>query len=161
MDWGQAMMLHMNLDACTGCGVCVVACPAGAMGLVAGKAVINTEHCTACEMCIEVCPSGAITVVTPPTQAALATVPQAPATGLPSQKRDAAPGGLALWTGIALALIEHRIVPRLVDAFIVALEQWQSRPKPSPAATPWQDILQGKVGRGPTYRHRRRGNHNG
>jgi len=129
------MMLHMNLDACTGCGVCVEMCPAGAMCLVAGKAVINTELCTACKACIEVCPTGAITVVTPPTQAALATVPQAPATTLPSQKRDAAPGGLALWTGIALALVEHRIVPRLADALIAALEQWQSRPKPSQATT--------------------------
>jgi NAD-dependent dihydropyrimidine dehydrogenase PreA subunit len=153
------MMLHMNLDACTGCGVCVEMCPAGAMCLVAGKAVINTEFCTVCQACIEVCPTGAIMVVTPPAQAALTAVPRPPAAALPSQKQEAAPGGIALWTGIALALVEHRIVPRLADAFIVALEQWQSHPKPSGATTAWRDVLQGKVGRGPTYRHRWRGNH--
>jgi hypothetical protein len=95
-------------------------------------------------------------VVTPPAQAARSS-----AGALPSQKQKAAPGGLALWTSIALALVEHRIVPRLADAFIVALEQWLSRPKPSPTTTSWQDVLQGKGGREPTYRHRRRGNHNG
>jgi len=153
------MMLHLNLDTCTGCGVCVEACPAGALSLVAGKAVINAELCTACKACIEVCPTGAITIVEPPARAVLATVPQAPATVLPSQKRDVAPGGLALWTGIALALVEHRIVPRLTDALIAALEHWQSRPKPSQATTAWRDVIEGKVGRGPTYRHRRRGNH--
>jgi NAD-dependent dihydropyrimidine dehydrogenase PreA subunit len=151
------MMLHMNLDACTGCGVCVVACPVGALTLVAGKAVINTELCIACKACIEVCPTGAIAVVTPPMQAALATT-QAPATARSPQKKDTAPGGLVLWTGIALALVEHRIVPRLADAFNVALEQWLSRPKTAPTTTSWQSVLQGKVGRGPTYRHRRRGN---
>jgi len=152
------MMLYMNLDACTGCGVCVEMCPAGAMCLVASKAVINTELCTVCQACIGVCPTGAIMVVTSPAQAALTAVPRPPAAALPSQKQEAAPGGIALWTGIALALVEHRIVPRLADAFIVALEQWLSRPKPAPTTTSWQNALQGKVGRGPTYRHRRRGN---
>jgi NAD-dependent dihydropyrimidine dehydrogenase PreA subunit len=153
------MMLHMNLNACTGCGVCIGACPAGAMGLVAGKAVINTELCTVCQTCIEVCPTGAIMVVTPPAQAALTAVPRPPAVAQPSQKPEAAPGGIALWTGIALALVEHRIVPRLAEVFIVALERWLSRPKPAPTTTSWQNALQGKVGRGPTYRHRKRGNH--
>ena len=152
------MMLYMNLDACTGCGVCVEMCPAGAMCLVASKAVINTELCTVCQACIGVCPTGAIMVVTSPAQAALTAVPRPPAAALPSQKQEAAPGGIALWTGIALAQVEHRIVPRLADAFIVALEQWLSRPKPAPTTTSWQNALQGKVGRGPTYRHRRRGN---
>jgi NAD-dependent dihydropyrimidine dehydrogenase PreA subunit len=155
------MMLHMNLDACTGCGVCIAACPAGAIGLVAGKAVINTELCTACKACIEACPTGAITLVMPPTKVASASMPQVPAMAQSSQTSEAKPGGLALWTGIALALVEHRIVPRLADAFIVALEHWLSRPKPSKVATAWRDAIEGKVGRGPTYRHRRRGNHNG
>jgi NAD-dependent dihydropyrimidine dehydrogenase PreA subunit len=147
------MMLNMNLDACTGCGVCVEMCPVGAMCLIAGKAVINTELCTACQTCIDVCPTGAIMVVVPPAQAT-----RSPAGASPSQEQRAAPGGIALWTGIALALVEHRIVPRLADAFIVALERWLSRPKPAPTTTLWQNTLQDKVGRRPTYRHRRRNN---
>jgi len=153
------MMLHMNLDACTGCGVCVEMCPVGAMCLVAGKAVIDTELCTVCQTCIGVCPTGAIMVATPPAHADLTAMPRPPAGALPPQKQEAAPGGIALWTGIALALVEHRIVPRLAEAFIVALEQRLSRPKPAPTTTSWQNALQGKVGRGPTYRHRKRGNH--
>jgi NAD-dependent dihydropyrimidine dehydrogenase PreA subunit len=152
------MMLHMNLNACTGCGVCIEACPAGAMCLVAGKAVVNTELCTVCQACVEVCPTGAIMVVTPPAQAALTAVPRPPAAALPSQKQEAAPGGIALWTGIALALVEHRIVPRLTDALIAALEHWQSRPRPAPTTTAWRDMIQGKVGRGMAHQHRRRGN---
>jgi NAD-dependent dihydropyrimidine dehydrogenase PreA subunit len=146
------MMLHMNLDTCTGCGACVVACPTGAICLVAGKAVVNTELCTVCEACVEVCPTGAITVVGLPAQTA-------PAAARPSQKTRTAPGGLALWTGIALALVEHQVVPRLADTLVAALERWQARSKPTQATTAWQDVIQGKVGRGPAYRHRRRGNH--
>jgi electron transfer flavoprotein alpha subunit/NAD-dependent dihydropyrimidine dehydrogenase PreA subunit len=46
-------------DACTGCGVCVDACPFGAVELVNGKAVIN-EACRACGQCVDACPVGAI-----------------------------------------------------------------------------------------------------
>ena len=155
---GSAMLLHMNLDACTGCGTCIEMCSAGAICLVAGKAIINTELCTTCQVCIGVCPTGAIMAAKPPAQAPPAEVPRSPAGALPSQEQKPAPGGIPLWTGIALVLVEHRIVPRLADAFIVALEQWLSRPKPAPTTTSWQNTLQGKVGRRPTYRHRRRSN---
>jgi len=47
------------MDACTGCGVCVDACPFGAIEMVNGKAVIN-EACRACGQCVEACPVGAI-----------------------------------------------------------------------------------------------------
>jgi len=153
------MMLHMNLDACIGCGVCVEMCPAEAMCLIAGKAVINTELCTVCQTCIGVCPTGAIMVVTPPTQAALTAVLRPPVAAMPSQKQEAAPGGLALWTSIALALVEHQVAPRLADVLVAALERWQARPKPTQATTAWRDVIQSQVTRGLTYRHRKRGKH--
>lgn len=157
MGMGVMMMVHVKVDACEGCGACVQVCPAGAVRLFAGKAVINAQLCTACEACVEACPTAAITVAGPLAQAALADA-QFPATARPEQKTQPAPGGLALWTGIALALVEHRIVPRLADAFVAALEQWLSRPKPAPTTALWQNTLRGKVGHGPTYRHRRRSN---
>ena len=46
-------------DACTGCGLCVDACPFGAIDMVNGKAVIN-EACRACGQCVDACPVGAI-----------------------------------------------------------------------------------------------------
>jgi len=155
---GVMMMVYVKVDACEGCGACVQVCPTGAVRLFAGKAIINAQLCTACEACVGACPADAITVAGSLAQAVPADA-QFPATARPEQKTQSAPGGLALWTGIALALVEHRIVPRLADAFVVALEQWLSRPKPAPTTTSWQNALQGKVGHGPTYRHRKRGNH--
>ena len=46
-------------DACTGCGVCVDACPFEAIDMVNDKAVIN-EACRACGQCVDACPVGAI-----------------------------------------------------------------------------------------------------
>jgi NAD-dependent dihydropyrimidine dehydrogenase PreA subunit len=152
------MLLHMNLDACTGCGMCAEVCPAEAIYLTAGKAVIDVERCTACGTCIEACPNGAITLVAPPTQVASAST-QVPTVTQTFPEGKAAPGGLALWAGIALALVEHQVAPRLADALVAALERWQSRPKPSQAMTAWRDVIQGQVARGPAHQRRRRGKH--
>jgi ferredoxin len=129
------------------------------MCLVASKAVINTELCTVCQTCIGVCPTGAIMVVTPPAQAALTAVPRPAAAAPPSRKQGAAPGGLALWTSIALALVKHQVAPRLADTLVAALERWQARPKPTQATTAWQDVIQGQLARGPAHQRRRRGKH--
>jgi len=47
---------------CTGCGVCLENCPAGAIALVGGKANINSKLCGGCAMCISVCSSKAASV---------------------------------------------------------------------------------------------------
>ena len=48
-------------DSCTGCGVCVSACPFGAITVEAGRAVIG-DGCRVCGACVDACPSGAIEV---------------------------------------------------------------------------------------------------
>jgi electron transfer flavoprotein alpha subunit/NAD-dependent dihydropyrimidine dehydrogenase PreA subunit len=48
-------------EACTGCGVCVSACPFGAITLVGGKAQIG-DACRVCGACEPVCPVKAITI---------------------------------------------------------------------------------------------------
>ena len=52
-------------ETCSGCGVCVKACPFGAIEIVEGKARIN-DACTLCTVCVRICPRQAITIERPP-----------------------------------------------------------------------------------------------
>ena len=49
-------------DDCTGCGVCVSACPQSCIALDGpeGRARIQQEHCLRCGACAEACPSRAV-----------------------------------------------------------------------------------------------------
>ncbi len=50
-------------EGCTGCGLCITACPFGAIDMVDGVAVIN-EACRACGECVPVCPVNVIVMTT-------------------------------------------------------------------------------------------------
>jgi Fe-S-cluster-containing hydrogenase component 2 len=47
-----------DLDAapCTGCKLCDIVCPSGAISMVARKAVIHAESCIGCSRCVDRCP---------------------------------------------------------------------------------------------------------
>lgn len=55
---------------CHGCGVCVDACPRGAIGMVGGdslpRAEIDPASCDLCRACLDVCPVEAIGEPYPP-----------------------------------------------------------------------------------------------
>jgi len=52
---------QIDEELCTGCGDCVSVCPAEALALQAGRAlVLNPEDCWYCGECEEMCPVGAI-----------------------------------------------------------------------------------------------------
>jgi len=53
------MNIYIDADKCTGCQLCVKACPYGAIQVTEGLATI-TEACTLCGGCVSVCPVGAI-----------------------------------------------------------------------------------------------------
>ena len=55
------MMLNIDKEKCTGCGLCVKVCPFDAMHLVDEKAEAN-EACTLCGACVKVCPVDALTI---------------------------------------------------------------------------------------------------
>lgn len=72
----MAFAVHVNMERCTGCGNCVVACPVNALELstidpsatastekiykvVNGDAMIldvKTELCSGCGICVDACP---------------------------------------------------------------------------------------------------------
>ena len=56
------MAAQVDGDKCTGCGLCVGACPLEAISLEDGKATIDEGKCTECGLCVEECPNEAICV---------------------------------------------------------------------------------------------------
>ncbi len=59
----KRLMVKIDEDKCDGCGLCIPACPLGAIQIVDGKArVIDERLCDGFGACIGECPKGAITV---------------------------------------------------------------------------------------------------
>jgi len=75
----MAFAVHVNMNNCTGCNNCVVACPVDALELstvdpvstdkiykvIGGKAIVldaDNELCAGCGICIEACPYDVITL---------------------------------------------------------------------------------------------------
>jgi NAD-dependent dihydropyrimidine dehydrogenase PreA subunit len=57
-------IIHIDEDKCTGCGLCIPACPEGALQVIDGKArLISDIFCDGLGACIGDCPEGAIQVV--------------------------------------------------------------------------------------------------
>ncbi|HEC82053.1 MAG TPA: 4Fe-4S dicluster domain-containing protein [Thermoplasmatales archaeon] len=55
------MVAKIDKDSCVACGVCVDACPSGAI-TVESVAVVDESKCVDCGACVDACPSGAITL---------------------------------------------------------------------------------------------------
>ena len=56
------MKIAVDKEKCTGCSLCLNACPFGAIKVEEGFAVIDLDLCNYCGFCVEECPSEAITV---------------------------------------------------------------------------------------------------
>ncbi len=140
-------MMTIELDRCDGCGDCVEVCPEGAISLVDGVARIDSGSCTECEVCVQACPSGAIKVARP------IAVREEPAVALAESRR---PSTLAT-LGTALGLIGSRLLPRLADAIVGALDR---RLSGQPASESRSEPISPESGtgeqRGGSHRRRRR-----
>jgi len=56
------MAAEVDREKCTGCGLCVDACPVEAISLENDKAKVDEEKCTECGRCVEECPNEAIRI---------------------------------------------------------------------------------------------------
>ena len=65
---GELLSPRPTLDSpvCIGCGKCAKLCPAQAISIVRGKAVIRRSTCIRCFCCQEFCPKGALEAKRPP-----------------------------------------------------------------------------------------------
>ena len=57
------MSIKVVLDKCTGCTICVKACPTAAIKVVNKKAIIDLDKCTLCGICVDVCKFKAIEIL--------------------------------------------------------------------------------------------------
>ena len=56
-----AMTATVDVDSCSGCGVCDVECPSGAI-TVRDTAVVDEKLCSGCGICVATCPAGALSL---------------------------------------------------------------------------------------------------
>ena len=133
------MIIHVSLELCAGCGVCLDACSTGAIQLVDQRAVIDNLLCTQCQACADACPNGAITAILIPAQGAiLEALPEAESRLIPVQLSEKQPAlaasvrRLAPLAGTALAYLGQEVAPRLADVLINSLEHWLAQPAAVP-----------------------------
>ena len=136
------MIMQVNQELCSGCGVCVEACSVEAVHLVDHRAVIDNELCTVCKACLYTCPNGAITALVEPVHATPAMALPAPESRIiriPTQtelpQTTASAHGLMPLAGAALAFIGSEVVPRVLDLLATTLERRLARPAKDAVST--------------------------
>jgi len=59
------MIPLIDIEACSGCGLCVEVCPPQALSIKKGHAELEKEYCEECGLCASICPNTAIKIVFP------------------------------------------------------------------------------------------------
>ena len=166
------VQLRVLEDRCNGCGLCVEACPIGAIALSGGVAVIDQGLCQACDVCVQVCPLEAIEVATPVTIDSTAIVLPRYGKTLPAKREpeEAPPIRVIVPVEPRVSLVRRAattlgtaaiwLVPRVVDAVLDAVERRADRSgspavRSDPAAI--EDVTRGARGLSGRRRRRRAG----
>jgi len=56
------MAVKVDVNVCTGCGICVSTCPVQALSLVNDKSTVDPNICVDCGACVGVCPVQALSL---------------------------------------------------------------------------------------------------
>ena len=158
-------MIYIDEESCTGCGLCLDACPQSAIELIENIATIKAGLCNECLACVEVCPNGAVLSLEEPVSAVQPTVvavarPSAPTVTMRStallRKR------VLPVAGTALAFVGRKVVPYVADVVMEALERRTNRPDApgiQRAASPSRPtrVVSERSGKGKRQRQRQRG----
>jgi len=152
-------VIYVDVEQCTGCGLCVEVCPNGAINLVDGVARVEQSLCQECEVCLSTCPVNAILALQEPAGAER-PVPVRVSVSTPTPTWPVAPapqpgGGVRPWLGAALAFLGQEVVPRA--AALLRTHGQRSSPAVAPyriASAPGRRNY-GRRGRGRRTRHRR------
>ena len=145
--------LFVDVDRCSGCGVCVDVCPNGAMSFQDGKACITQALCNQCEACTDSCPEGAILSVTE--QSLVHS--EDPSEVLVQQSASGRGVGVARVApaiSAALLFIGREVVPRVADRLLDAVEAKVSE---SSTRSTGDGTRSSRAGTGGGRRRRRRG----
>nr|MBC7244457.1 4Fe-4S binding protein [Chloroflexota bacterium] len=154
-------MLYVDSARCTGCGLCVDACPNGAIQLVNQVASINAELCQECQACVEACPQKAIgpaeerpTVVEGEVirvRESLPVVQQPVSVPIRPARRP--------WSynlSVALAFLGREVVPQAASYLLEAWERRRAVPAFRERSTDFLSLLSGWRGGGHRQRQRQR-----
>lgn len=124
--------IKVDVDRCTGCGVCVAVCPWDAVHLATSQtgshAEVDHHVCRECGACVEACPEEAIVLAVEPTvkgelvliERELALVPPMPRAVHPVR----VPGKALTWLEAMLTFVGREIVPRAAASL---LDAWDRR----------------------------------
>jgi ferredoxin len=152
------MSMQVNRELCNGCGDCVSVCPANAIRLEGGRAVIDEALCAGCQVCVDACPWGAIADVE-------ARTPVVPPAALPVRRVDVLPAqptrsGEKSTALTALALAASEILPRLTETLLNAWDRKLARSRMTdvqvPARPAFVPAPRQSSGGGRAYRRRAR-----
>lgn len=162
-------MLRIDHSLCTGCGVCVDACPPGAIRLdhEANVATIDPALCNACLVCLDACPHSAIQQaesfeLIPMVEGEIVDRPVTPVPATRFPQTLGRSGQLAALAGTALSFVGSWLVPRAADVLLDALERRLSSGSTLSSRWPHSDNQpliasgQGRRGGRSRQRHRRR-----
>ncbi|MCR4406858.1 MAG: 4Fe-4S binding protein [Anaerolineae bacterium] len=125
-------MVYVDGERCKGCGVCVDACPSGAIRLVDGVATIEQSLCRECQACVDACPQGAILAISEPVTEGERVPQRVPITQPAPAVRPTPPTtwqrpARTAWLGTALAFVGTEVLPRVVASLLDAWDRRASR----------------------------------